>query len=159
MWSWLLECWKSIVQGNHIKIVYYFINISRNWVSPFWYPYDKVYKYKDKKPLILLQKIKPIIGGHNNPVYTPKQAVSFCLELNVSRVSKIICLHILETSSVGHNQSLLHSDQVGKKKKTEWKTCCKMCSVNICREKREHSEIREREKERRGIIWTTILLT
>jgi hypothetical protein len=34
-----------------------------------------------------------------------------------------------------------------------------MCSVNICREKREHSEIREREKERRGIIWTTILLT
>ena len=76
-----------------------------------------MYKYKDKKPLILLQKIKPIIGGHNNPVYTLKQAVSFSLELNnnVSRVSKIICLHIIETSSVGHNQSLLHSDHVGKK--------------------------------------------
>ena len=77
-----------------------------------------MYKYKDKKPLILLQKRKQIIGGHNNPVYIPQQAASFCLELNnnVSRVSKIICLRIIETSSVGHNQSLLHSDHVGKKK-------------------------------------------
>lgn len=113
-----------------------------------------MYKYKDKKPLILLQKRKQIIGGHNNPVYTPQQEASFCLELNnnVSRVSKIICLHIIESFSVGHNQTLLYSDHVGKKKRQNEKPVAKCVSVNICREKREHSEIREREKERRDII-------
>lgn len=113
-----------------------------------------MYKYKDKKPLILLQKRKQIICGHKNPVCTPKQAASFCLELNnnVSRVSKIICLRVIETSSVGHNQSLLHSDHVGRKKRQNEKPVATCVSVNICREKREHSEVGEREKERRGII-------
>ena len=109
-----------------------------------------MYKYKDKKPLILLQKIKQIIGGNTNPVDTRKQAASFCLELNnnVSRVSKIICLHIIETSSVGHNQSLLHSDYVGKEK-DRMKNLLQNVSQLTFAEKKENTVRLEREEKKR----------
>ena len=63
------------------------------------------------------------------------------------KYNRIICLHILETSSVGHNQSLLHSDQVGKKKRQNEKPVVK-CVLLTFAEKKENTVRLERERRR-----------